>query len=105
MADVALVDLAGGFQLGEPAVLHRRAARLTAGRAGLTLLLLGLVFQVFDQLVERIDHAVLDALDRLARAAQGEPAADVGHAARDVIERFVFQTRPGLAASSAASFW
>ena len=59
-----------------------------AGRLGL---LLGLVFGFLDEFIERLDHAFLDALHAFARSALSEAAADIVHAARNVIERIVLQ--------------
>ena len=54
-------------------------------------LLLRLVFGLLDEFIERVDDALFDALHSLARPALSEPAANIVHAARDVVERFVFQ--------------
>ena len=54
-------------------------------------LLLGLIFGLLDQFVEGLDDAFLDALHALARAALREAAANVFHAAGNVVERIVFQ--------------
>src|SRR5262249_48392016 len=72
-----------------------RALRLDApllaggggGGRGRLLLLLDLL----DHLVERGDHAVLDFAHLGTSAAQVEPAANVFHAAGDVVERVVLQ--------------
>ena len=61
-----------------------RGARL---RIGLLLLLL----ELLDEFVERFDDAVFDLANLLIRPAQGEPAADVVHPPRDVIEGIVFE--------------
>ena len=91
-ADVALLDFARTLQLGDLAILHRRAGLLTCARCRQPLgLLLGLVFGFLDKFIERFDDAFLDALHAFARAALSEPAANIVHAARNVVERIVFQ--------------
>ena len=58
------------------------------GRGGGLLLL----FHFLDQLVERRDHAVFDLAHLRTGAPQVEPAANVVHPPRDVIERLVLET-------------
>ena len=66
-----------------------RASRLAAAAAAAALLLL--VFELLDQLVERLDDALLDLADLRTGAAQIEPAANVLHPPGDVVERVLLQ--------------
>ena len=55
------------------------------------MLLLFLVFQLFNEFVERRDHTVFHLEDPRPGLAQVEPPADVFHAAGNVIERILLQ--------------
>ena len=62
-----------------------------SSRSRLPLLLL--VFDLFDKLVERFHHALLDATGRGAGKHQVEPPADVPHPAGNVIQRVKLEPR------------
>ena len=89
------IDLHRRLQLGNLAVLHplRRLLGAAATRGGCGLLLLLLVFEILDLFVERIEYPLLDLLHLRPGAAIGEPATNIVHPPRDVVERLVLETR------------
>ena len=81
-------------------------------------LLLLLSFHLFDQLIERRDHAVFDLRTLLPARPNSEPTANVVHPPRNVIQRVVFQStqiiehqrshrlyRTGLSDTSSSNWW
>src|SRR5208283_816874 len=85
VADVAFGDFPRTFSRGNRALISGAVGRQISGRGRLLLLFL-LVLQLLDELIERLDHAILLLADFGARPAQVEAAVDVVHPPRDVIE-------------------
>ena len=87
---LSLAEATGNF-----AFIHRPAcgplltAAASSGRAPLPLVLL-LLFEVGDELVERLDHARLHAANLGAGMAKIKPAANVSHSSGDVVKRVRF---------------
>src|SRR5262249_50642974 len=110
VADVLGLDLAGPATTGGGAAGCRRARADAIGVAGVVSLpafaillaaslplalaaAVGHVFHLLDQLVERGDDAIFLGADLLAGMAEIQPAGDIIHPSRNVIERIVFQAR------------
>ena len=94
-AEVPLLNLTGATASSDSAVVHgaARATPLpcTAGAGAGRLPLLLLVFDLFDQPVERCDHALLDIAGGWAGATQIQSAANIPHPPGDMVERVVLE--------------